>query len=325
MSSPKLLGRQGLLQLWHLFGSLFTHGTLDHLEPCGPSNYSCSSLRSMPLAIVTGANTGLGFETALALASKGFQVVITSRSSQKGQEAVSRISQVVASAKVSMLELDLSSMKSIEDFTLAYRAEFGNWDVLVNNAGAKILAAYSETEFGVEYHYGVNAVGHFALTMDLLKYRSEHSRVVSVASIIARFAPLKLGPSGSKANYQPGASYSSSKLSNLAFALELENLLGSESFSSVAAHPGFARAEPYGPKSTRFFESFLAQSAKSGARPIIDAATNLQVPGGSYLGPKFLELWGDTASAKIPPRLTRDELEINWKILEDLSGKKLAV
>jgi NAD(P)-dependent dehydrogenase (short-subunit alcohol dehydrogenase family) len=120
-------------------------------------------------------------------------------------------------------------------------------------------------------------------------------------------------------------SYSASKLANLAFALELENLLGSKSFSSLAAHPGFARAEPYGPKATRFFESFLAQSAKSGARPIIEAATNSELPGGSYLGPKYLELWGDSSPAKIPARLTPQALQENWKILENLSGKKLTV
>ena len=279
----------------------------------------------MPLAIVTGANTGLGFETAAALASKGYRVLITSRSASKGNEAVARITSANPMANVSMMELDLASMESITRFGSTYKTNFGAWDVLVNNAGAKILSNYSETEFGVEYHYGVNAVGHFALTMDLLKHRAEHSRVVSVASIIARFAPKILGPAGSKHNYQAGMSYSASKLANLAFALELENLLGSDSFSSLAAHPGFARAEPYGPKATRFFESFLAQSAKAGARPIVEAASNMKIPGGSYLGPKYLELWGDSASAKIPARLTPDELKQNWKILENLSGKKLVV
>lgn len=279
----------------------------------------------MPLAIVTGANTGLGFETAVGLVSKGYEVVITSRSTQKGDAALQRLRAITPHAKVSMLELDLSSMKSIESFGSSYRSRYGNWDVLVNNAGAKILKSYSETDFGVEYHYGVNAVGHFALTMDLLNMRSNNSRVVSVASIIARFAPTKLGPAGTRDKYQAGASYSASKLSNLAFALELENLLGSDSFSSLAAHPGFARAEPYGPKATRFFESFLAQSARSGARPIIEAASNSLLAGGSYLGPKFLELWGDSATAKIPPSLTAAALRENWRILEDLSGKKLAV
>ena len=279
----------------------------------------------MSLAIVTGANTGLGFQTALALVAKGYEVLLTSRDSQKGAEAVSRITRSQPLAKVSMLELDLSSMASIENFVSHFQSRFGSWKVLVNNAGAKILSDYSETGFGVEYHYGVNAVGHFALTMDLLKYRSEQARVVSVASIIARFAPAKLGPSGTQQNYKPGLSYSASKLANLAFALELENLLGSSSFSSLAAHPGFARAEPYGPKATRFFESFLAQSAKSGARPIIEAATNSELPGGSYLGPKYLELWGDSSAAKIPARLTPQALQENWKFLENLSGKKLTV
>ena len=277
----------------------------------------------MPLAIVTGGNTGLGFETALGLAGKGFEVVITSRSAPKGEAAIERILAANPNAKISMLELDLSSSESINRFSSEYESRFVNWDVLINNAGAKILAKYSETDFGVEYHFGVNAVGHFALTMDLLKLRSVNSRVVSVSSIIARFAPSKLGPAGSREHYQPGASYSASKLSNLAFALELENLLGSDSFSSLAAHPGFARAEPYGPKSTRFFESFLAQSAKSGARPIIEAASNWNLPGGSYLGPKYLELWGDTAAAKIPTILTEAALKENWRILEDLFGKKL--
>jgi NAD(P)-dependent dehydrogenase (short-subunit alcohol dehydrogenase family) len=279
----------------------------------------------MPLAIVTGANTGLGFETALALVAKGFQVVVTSRDLAKGKDAIARINQAHPLASASTIQLDLASMESIERFGASFRNEFQNWDVLINNAGAKILPSYSETDFGVEYHYGANAVGHFALTMDLMKSRSEKARVVSVASIIARFAPGKLGPLGSKQNYQPGLSYSASKLSNLAFAIELENLIGSNSFSSVAAHPGFARAEPYGPKSTRFFESFLAQSARQGAIPIVEAATSITLPGGSYVGPRFLELWGPASKARIPDRLTKNELSENWKILERLSGKTLSL
>ena len=325
MSSRKIFDDWVLRQLWHLFTGVLAPRAPWCLQPWFAKRYSCPSLEFMPLAIVTGANTGLGYETALALSQRGFEVLITSRDLAKGQAAISRIQQMNPSAQVSMLQLDLSSMESIQNFGESYRTRFGNWDVLVNNAGAKILSSYSETQFGVEYHYGVNAVGHFALSMDLLKLRNRNSRLVSVASIIARFAPHQLGPSGTKASYQAGASYSASKLANLAFALELENRLGSDSFSSLAAHPGFARAEPYGPKSTRFFESFLAQSAKSGARPIVEAATNKQVPGGAYLGPKFLELWGDSAPAKIPARLTKDELQENWKILENLSGKKLVV
>ena len=94
---------------------------------------------------------------------------------------------------------------------------------------------------------------------------------------------------------------------------------------SVAAHPGFARAEPYGPKSTRFFESFLAQSAAQGARPIIEAASRPNLTGGSYLAPEYLELWGDFAPGKIPASCTEENQNENWKILEKLSGTELAL
>lgn len=279
----------------------------------------------MPLAIVTGANTGLGFETARALSAKGFDVLITSRDLEKGARAAAVIREAHKNARVSTLALDLSSMQSIEQFVEQTKEQFGSWGLLVNNAGAKVHQRFSETDFGVEYHYGVNAVGHFALTLDLLPFRDENSRVVTVASIVARSAPRTLGPSGSATSYNPGKSYSASKLSNVAFALELQNQMASNNFRSLVAHPGFARAQPYGSRFTRFFESILAQPASSGALPIIEAATNPDVKGGSYLGPRVLELWGKPTRAKIPNLITKEALQENWKILEQLSGRKLVV
>jgi len=159
----------------------------------------------------------------------------------------------------------------------------------------------------------------------LLALRAEVARVVSVSSIVARFAPSALGPAGSPKSYSAGASYSASKLSNYLFAIELQNRFGSESFSSLAAHPGFARAEPYGPKSTRFFESFMAQSAAKGALPIIEAATDSSLPGGSYRVPKILELWGEPSEGIVPKITNHESLIKNWEILETLSGKTLAL
>lgn len=279
----------------------------------------------MPLAIITGANTGLGFETARALSARGFDVLIASRNQENGKRAVAAILKTQPGANVATLELDLSSMQSIEEFVEQTRARFGSWGLLVNNAGAKVLSKFSTTDSAVEYHFGVNAVGHFALTLDLLSFRDTTSRVVTVSSIVARSAPKTLGPSGSASSYIPGRSYSASKLSNLAFAIQLQNLLGSDHFRSLAAHPGFAKAQPYGTKATRFFESLFAQSASSGAVPIIEAATNPHIPGGSYLGPRTLELWGKSAEAKIPKSITADSLKENWRILEQLSGRKLIV
>lgn len=279
----------------------------------------------MPLAIITGANTGLGFETARGLLQVGFEVVITSRNLERGEKAVARLRSEYPNGEISALALDLSNQSNVRAFAQRFTQAQKKWDVLVLNAGAKVLSSYQETDSGIEYHFGVNAVGHFALVADLLALRAEVARVVSVSSIVARFAPSALGPAGSPKSYSAGASYSASKLSNYLFAIELQNRFGSESFSSLAAHPGFARAEPYGPKSTRFFESFMAQSAAKGALPIIEAATDSSLPGGSYRVPKILELWGEPSEGIVPKITNRESLIKNWEILETLSGKTLAL
>lgn len=279
----------------------------------------------MPLAIITGANTGLGFETARGLLQVGFEVVITSRNLERGEKAVARLKSEYPNGQISALALDLSNQSSVRAFAPRFTQAEKKWDVLVLNAGAKVLSSYQETDSGIEYHFGVNAVGHFALVADLLALRAEVARVVSVSSIVARFAPSALGPAGSPKSYSAGASYSASKLSNYLFAIELQNRFGSESFSSLAAHPGFARAEPYGPKSTRFFESFMAQSAAKGALPIIEAATDSSLPGGSYRVPKILELWGEPSEGIVPKITNRESLIKNWEILETLSGETLAL
>jgi NAD(P)-dependent dehydrogenase (short-subunit alcohol dehydrogenase family) len=279
----------------------------------------------MPLAIITGANTGLGFETARGLLQVGFEVVITSRNLERGEKAVARLRSEYPNGEISALALDLSNQSSVRAFAPRFTQAQKKWDVLVLNAGAKVLSSYQETDSGIEYHFGVNAVGHFALVADLLALRAEVARVVSVSSIVARFAPSALGPAGSPKSYSAGASYSASKLSNYLFAIELQNRFGSESFSSLAAHPGFARAEPYGPKSTRFFESFMAQSAAKGALPIIEAATDSSLPGGSYRVPKILELWGEPSEGIVPKITNHESLIKNWEILETLSGKTLAL
>jgi NAD(P)-dependent dehydrogenase (short-subunit alcohol dehydrogenase family) len=279
----------------------------------------------MPLAIITGANTGLGFETARGLLGLGYQVVISSRDLDRGNSAVSKLKAEHPRAEVSALPLDLARQQSIDSFASSFAAASGQWDVLVLNAGAKVLSSFQQTDSGIEYHFGVNAVGHFSLTADLLAHRAQVSRVVSVSSIVARFAPATLGPSGSSSSYSAGASYSASKLSNYLFAMELEKRFGSESFSSLAAHPGFARAEPYGPSSTRFFESFLAQSAAKGALPITEAAANSSLAGGSYRVPKILELWGSPAEGIVPKITNAKTLKQNWEILESLSGKTLTL
>ncbi len=252
-------------------------------------------------------------------------MVLTSRDQHRGQTAIEALLSDYPNASVAILPLDLSRAASVDAFADTFAKRFGYWDLLVNNAGAKVLPFYTETDSGIEYHFGVNAVGHFAITSDLMTHRAKSARVVSVASIVARFAPLRMGPAGSDASYSPAASYSASKLSNLLFGLELQNRFGSASFSSVVAHPGFARAEPYGSKSAQLVESLLAQSAANGALPIIEAASDSKISGGSYIGPKVLELWGKPTNAKLPTSCSPENLAENWSVLERLSGRTLAL
>lgn len=279
----------------------------------------------MAIAIITGANVGLGFETAKGLLGSGFEVVITSRDDSRAKSALDQLRLEFPKGSVSSIDLDLSKSDSVNQFASKFAERFGSWDVLVNNAGAKVLRDFAKTDSGIEYHFGVNAVAHFAITADLFPHRSKNSRVVSVSSIVARFAPNTPGPRGTEKSYSAGESYAASKLANLLFALELANRTADSDLVSVAAHPGFARAEPYGPKSTRFFESFLAQSARSGARPQIQAAIDPSIESGSYLGPKYLELWGQPSRAIIPDSCSLDNLKANWEILESLSGRNLTL
>ena len=130
----------------------------------------------MPLAIITGANTGLGFETARGLLGLGYGVVITSRDLERGDKAVARLRTEYPEGEISTLALDLANQSSVKAFAPRFAQAHKKWDVLVLNAGAKVLSSYQETDSGIEYHFGVNAVGHFALVADLLALRAPVAR-----------------------------------------------------------------------------------------------------------------------------------------------------
>lgn len=273
-------------------------------------------------ALVTGGSTGLGFETAIGLARAGMDVSVTTRYPEIGAKVAAKLAEQFPDQKFDWFDLDLAQTSSVNSFAERFLTVHKNFDVLILNAGAKIIQDFKRTDSGIEYHFGVNAVGHFALTMDLLPHRNKGSRVVSVSSIVARIAHPHLGPQGDESNYSPAQSYASSKLANLLFAIELGNRLGEQNVS-VAAHPGFSKAEPYGSKMTTFFESFLAQTSTMGAKPIIRAA--LSPTPSVYTGPKVFELWGEPANAIIPKAVSSYNLERNWQILSELSGRDLLI
>lgn len=241
------------------------------------------------LAIITGGNVGLGFESAKRAIEADYEIVLACRNQQKAAFARKALLTMYPIAEIDTQQLDLGDFDSVLNFVRDFDR---NWDLLINNAGAKIEKPLKLTAQGHEWHVGVNHLGHFALTGSLLPKANPGSCVVTVSSIVAKRGSLNFAPVGV---FNERQAYANSKLMNLVFANELARRFTGTGFRSVAAHPGFARASAYGNSLIRVSEYVLAHSAKSGSDSIW-AATN--AANGSYLGPKYFELWGPAGKAK---------------------------
>ena len=283
-------------------------------------------------AVVTGATGGLGYETALALAKAGAEVILTGRDDRKGQSAIEKISREVPDAKVKYESLDLANLASIADFAQRMHSRKA-LDLLINNAGVMALPRRQTTADGFEMQFGTNYLGHFALTarlMPLLR-RASGPRVVSVSSLAHRTGFIDFGDLQGARVYSPWKAYGQSKLACLVFALELQRRsdAGGWNLTSNAAHPGFARTGLFasGPGgllslATDFAAPFFGHSAADGARPILFAATNPRAKPGAYYGPGGIgELRGAPAPALIMPR-ARDAAAATrlWDVSEKLAS-----
>ena len=235
-------------------------------------------------AVVTGATGGLGYETALALARAGSEVILTGRDDRKGQSAVEKISHEVSSARVSYERLDLASLASIADFSQRMLSR-QSLDLLINNAGVMALPRRETTADGFEMQFGTNYLGHFALTAGLLPLlrKASEPRIVSVSSLAHRTAFIDFDDLQGARVYSPWKAYGQSKLAMLIFARELQRRSDAAGWNliSSAAHPGFSRTNLFasGPGgllslASDFAAAFLGQSATDGARPILFAATS---------------------------------------------------
>jgi NAD(P)-dependent dehydrogenase (short-subunit alcohol dehydrogenase family) len=284
-------------------------------------------------AIVTGANTGLGFQSALALAGAGAEVVLAVRDLDKGQIAAQRIREQIDGAKVRVVYLDLDSLASIRVFA-AGQAAFGPLDLLVNNAGLMLVPERELTADGFERHMGVNHLGHFALTAGLLPLlsRSRSSRVVSVTSIALagrRVGKLDHGL-GLTGTYNPMRAYGQSKLAVGLFAEELDRRLrqAGSPVVSVLAHPGWSataveRQQDSAGASVRLARkatAVLGTSPRAGARPQVYASTAPDLAGGELIGPRLL-VRGRPKPMSIPKTLAdRDSAEWLWAESARLTG-----
>ena len=245
-------------------------------------------------AIVTGANSGLGFQTALALARHGATVVLACRSAERGEKALASIRAEVPGGDVTLGSLDLADLASVRAFAEA-RGE--PLDLLINNAGVMALPRLTTAD-GFEMQFGTNHLGHFALTGLLLPALLERpaARVVTVTSMMHWLGRIDFGNLDAERGYHKWPAYCQAKLANLVFTKELDRRVA---FASVASHPGYAstnlqQAGPSmtGSKAGKAFYSvgnaLLGQSDAAGALPSLYAATAPEVEGGQCYGPRGL-------------------------------------
>jgi NAD(P)-dependent dehydrogenase (short-subunit alcohol dehydrogenase family) len=250
-------------------------------------------------AVVTGANSGIGLVTAQELARRGARVILACRSEARGRQAQEHIVRQVPGADVQFRPLDLAELSSVREFTASH--PYHRLDLLINNAGVMALP-YGKTADGFETQFGVNHLGHFALTGLLLPklLDTPGARVVVVSSFMHALANIDMGDLNSERRYRRWVAYSRSKTANLLFVHELARRLGAAGSDVVAAaaHPGYtdtnlqtAGARLEGKRTTerlmRAGNRIMAQSAKSGALPTLYAATAPGVRPDSFTGPRL--------------------------------------
>ena len=281
--------------------------------------------------IVTGANSGIGYEAARVFVSKGAETVLACRSEQKARAALEQIKAGSPAARAEFMQLDLASLASVYAFAEAFKQKYERLDVLVNNAGI-MWVPYGLTEDGFERHLGTNHLGHFALT-GLLLERLRHtpgSRVVTISSIAHRSGVMdfeNLMFTEGK-DYTPQAGYGRSKLANLLFTYELQRRFEEAGMDSLAlaAHPGGTNTDliDHRPMAgfLRSFLGWIMQSGEMGALPTLRAALDPQAKGGEYYGP------GGRAEIRgYPRRVSSTEAARDpqaaaklWQVSAELSG-----
>jgi NAD(P)-dependent dehydrogenase (short-subunit alcohol dehydrogenase family) len=248
-------------------------------------------------AVVTGANSGIGFEAAAVLAQRGARTVLACRDTARGEAAAARITQAAPGASVCVVPLDLAALDSVRAAAGQILATCQKVDLLINNAGV-MWPAYGTTADGFELQFGTNHLGHFALTGLLLEAMLPvpGSRVVTVSSTGHRVGRIRFTDLQSERHYGRMAAYAQSKLANLMFTYELQRRLAAAGAptAALAAHPGVAFTEL-----TRHLPGVLqaaypavgglfTQSAAMGALPTLRAATDPAAAGGEYYGPAGL-------------------------------------
>jgi NAD(P)-dependent dehydrogenase (short-subunit alcohol dehydrogenase family) len=293
------------------------------------------------VAIVTGSNSGIGFEAAKALAGKGATVILAVRNETKGQGALDLIREKYPQAALEMRLLDLADLHSVWEFSDQIRQNYDRLDLLINNAGVMAIPRM-ETKDGFEMQFGTNHLGHFALTGKLLDLllNTPGSRVVTVSSGMHQVGKMNFEDLMGRQHYDKSTAYAQSKLANLLFTYELDRRLKANAAPTISlgVHPGYAdtNLQDTGPRmegstlgrwAMEIANNLFAQSAAMGALPTLYAATEPGLQGGEYIGPDgWMGLRGyptlTQSSQRSHDQLTAERL---WQISEKLTGVKFPV
>lgn len=293
-------------------------------------------------AVVTGANSGLGFGLAKALGAAGADVVMAVRTKAKGDAAIAAIRREVPAAKLTLKALDLSSLDSVAALADELTAQGRAIDILINNAGIMAPPQRQETQDGFELQFGTNHLGHFALTGRLLPLlrAAPAARVVTVSSLAATQRSLDFDEPNARNDYKPMRSYGIAKLAQLMFAVELDrrSRLGGWGLMSNAAHPGLSKTKllsgaSYGrdrptlqarfTKLTWRLLPFMWLDIDEGIKPTLYAAVSPDARGAAYYGPRgFYETVRGGVTFAGVPRLARSEADMRrlWQLSEHLTG-----
>ena len=299
-------------------------------------NLAAAPSQQGKIAIVTGANIGLGYETVIGLAKKGAKVIMACRNIQKAETARKEILEKVPGAGLEILQLDLGDLSSVRAFAKAYTDKYDSLDLLINNAGI-MIPPFSKTKDGFESQMGVNYFGHFLLTSLLfpLLNKTPESRVVTLSSIAHRNGKIQFDNLHAEQKYSKMGAYGQSKLACLMFAYELQRRIDASGSKvlSLAAHPCVSNTN-LGQHMSKWLVaiampifSFFIHSPENAALPTLYAALGTDVNGGEYFGPTgYNEMKGKPGKVQSKPHAHDKEVAKKlWAVSEELTGEKFSI
>lgn len=283
------------------------------------------------VALVTGSNSGIGYEAVKALAEKNAEVIIAVRNIPKGDSAASKIKAIYPHAKLNVMKLDLSSLDSVRDFTKKFREIYNSLDLLINNAGV-MIPPYSKTTEGFELQFGTNHLGHFVLTAELMELieKSSEGRIVNVSSSAHKFGKIDFEDlNWEKRKYKPWRAYGDSKIANLYFTYELGRRLkkAGSKIKVTSCHPGWSATNLQRNINALQFLSFMGQKPDMGTMPTLRAAIDENVESGDFFGPDgFMKMRGYPVIEKTNKLSRNDEIAAKfWVISEELTNTNFKI